>query len=89
MNRLATLVSHLDEKDLVALKKDVEAGNLQNILKKRLREVRSQKVSSCPVCGARVKEGKGLLLHFGSPNLRKKAVFDGADCLHYFLDRIK
>ena len=36
-----------------------------------------------------LKEGIGFHLEFGPPELRKKATFDGVDCMLYFLENMK
>ncbi|MGM5481321.1 MAG: hypothetical protein ACQESE_02825 [Nanobdellota archaeon] len=89
MNKLAKIIEDLDFDDLKMIKKDLDAGNIEKLLKKRMKEARKEQITSCPVCSARVKEGEGLHLQFGPASFRKKATFDGVDCLQYFLERLK
>jgi hypothetical protein len=89
MNRLARLIENLDEDDLKLLKKDLEAGNIERLISKKLqerKETESNKV--CPVCQSPIGE-ENLTLVFGPQGLRKKASFCALDCLEYFLNRIK
>ncbi|MFW6378448.1 MAG: hypothetical protein ACOCZV_00330 [Nanoarchaeota archaeon] len=89
MNKLARLIEEMPLEDLKKLKKDVDEGNMKRLIEKRLREEKRKQRLSCPVCSTQVKEGEGVTLYFGSKGLRKKATFDGIDCLEYFLDRLK
>lgn len=86
MNKLAKIIKDLDVYDLELIDKDIRAGNLDKLIKKELQHRKANKVTLCPVCSAPVKEGDGLHLQFGPMNFRKKATFDGVDCLTYFLE---
>jgi hypothetical protein len=89
MNRLARLIENLDEDDLKLIKKDLEAGNIERLISKKLQEQKetdSNKV--CPVCQNEIGE-ENMTLVFGPKDLRKKASFCAIDCLEYFLNRIK
>jgi len=89
MNKLAKLIKELSLQDVKLIKKDLEKGNLDRLITQRIKEINANKITLCPVCSTPVKEGEGFHLQFGPPSLRKKATFDGADCLIYFLERIK
>jgi len=89
MNRLAKLIKELPPEELKLLKKDFEKGNLERLIKQREQEIARNRITLCPVCSTPVKEGEGWHLQFGPVGLRKKATFDGPDCLMYFLERIK
>ncbi|MFW5866110.1 MAG: hypothetical protein ACOCU6_03380, partial [Nanoarchaeota archaeon] len=89
MNKLARLIEEMPLEDLKKIKKDIDEGNMKRLIEKRLREEKRKQKLSCPVCSTSVKEGEGVTLYFGSKVLRKKATFDGIDCLEYFLDRLK
>ncbi|MCA9478263.1 MAG: hypothetical protein KC535_03900 [Nanoarchaeota archaeon] len=89
MNKLAKLMESMTYEDLLLLQKDFERGNLHSILEKRIKERQANRITLCPVCSSPVKEGEGYHLQFGDPSLRKKATFDGIDCLQYFLTKIK
>lgn len=89
MNRLSKLIKEMPVEDLILLKKDLEKGNIEKILNKQIAEAQANKIAICPVCSSPIREGHGFHLQFGPPDLRKKATFDGADCLLYFLERIR
>lgn len=89
MNKLAKIIKELSLEELQFLKKDLDAGNIEKLLLNRIKEEKSNKLVQCPVCSTPVKEGTGWHLNFGPPSLRKKATFDGPDCLQYFLQHIK
>lgn len=87
MNKLAKLIKELDTADLELIKKDLQAGNIEKVIKSELKTRNANKITICPVCSAPVKEGEGLHLQFGPMTFRKKATFDGADCLNYFVQQ--
>lgn len=89
MNKLAKLIKELPLQDVQLIKKDLEKGNIDRLITKRIKEINANRITLCPVCSTAIKEGEGWHLQFGSPSLRKKATFDGVDCLIYFLERIK
>ena len=60
--------------------------NLDKIVKRELKVRKAHRIVMCPVCSAEVKEGEGLHLQFGPITFRKKATFDGVDCLCYFME---
>ncbi|MBN2459357.1 hypothetical protein JXB28_03670 [Candidatus Woesearchaeota archaeon] len=89
MNRLANLIASLDEEDLNLIKKDLEAGNIERLINKKLQEKKEKDFNKvCPVCQASIQD-EGLTLIFGPKDFRKKATFCAMDCLEYFLDKIK
>ncbi len=58
MNKLARLIENLDERDLKLIRKDLEAGNIEKLINKRIKgkkEEDSNKV--CPVCNSPIREG--------------------------------
>ncbi len=87
MNRLSKILETLSLEDLELVKKDLEAGNVHSILNKQITQAKLSKLALCPVCNTPIKEGEGLHLQFGPPSLRKKATFDGVDCLRYFIEQ--
>ncbi|MCF7799247.1 hypothetical protein K9M74_05075 [Candidatus Woesearchaeota archaeon] len=86
MNKLAKILETLPLEDLQLIQKDLDAGHIHAILNKRIIQAKKSKLALCPVCHTPIKEGEGLHLQFGPQTLRKKATFDGADCLRYFLE---
>jgi hypothetical protein len=89
MNRLANLIANLDEENLNLIKKDLEAGNIERLINKKLQEKKEKDFNKvCPVCQAPIEE-ENFTLVFGPKGLRKKASFCAMDCLEYFLNKIK
>jgi hypothetical protein len=89
MNRLAKLIDELDEADLSLIKRDLEAGNMERLINKKLQEKKEIDFNKvCPVCQTSIGQDN-LTLIFGPEGLRKKASFCAFDCLEYFLNKIK
>ncbi|HJX05354.1 MAG TPA: hypothetical protein VJ461_01450 [Candidatus Nanoarchaeia archaeon] len=89
MNRLARLIENLDEEDLKLIKKDLELGNIERLINKKLQEKKEVDFNKvCPVCQTPIDE-EGFTIIFGPKGLRKKASFCARDCLEYFLSKIK
>jgi hypothetical protein len=86
MNILANLIKELEYEELLLIRKDLEAGTLKKVVKKQLEQKRRDQVVSCPVCEQKLTQGEGFYLEFGSNDFRKKATFDGVDCLKYFIE---
>lgn len=87
MNRLAELIRKLPQEDLLLVKKDLEAGNIDRVIAERMAELEvPQRV--CPTCNAPLDDDAPYVLYFGSL-VRKKARFDGLDCLEAFLSELK
>ncbi|MBN1175849.1 hypothetical protein JXA48_04360 [Candidatus Woesearchaeota archaeon] len=86
MNKLARLIEGLDINDLELIKKDIDSGNVDKLVRREIKLKKANKITTCPVCSSEVKEGEGLHLQFGPLTFRKKATFDGVDCLCYFLE---
>ncbi len=86
MNRLAKIIDNLDKEDLVKIKRDLIAGNIDRLIEKKLRMYSEFNLSEkqCPVCGGDINENS-FILEFGEPYLRRRAFFDAADCLEYFV----
>lgn len=84
MNRLAKLIQSLPANDVQLIKKDLDEGNIAKVIQERLSELEvPQKV--CPVCSAPLNDEAPYVLYFGT-GIRKKARFDGKDCLLFFLN---
>jgi hypothetical protein len=86
MNRLAKIIDGLDKEDLVKIKRDLIAGNIDRLIEKKLRTHDEFNLSEkqCPVCGGDIDDG-AFILEFGEAYLRRRAFFDAADCLEYFV----
>ena len=87
MNKLAKIIEDLKEEDLLKIKRDLVSGNIDKLIEKKLSFFEEQKFSSkmCPVCGGPIHK-ESLVLEFGKPYIRRKAFFDGVDCLEYFVN---
>lgn len=87
MNKLANMIESLPKEDVMLIKKDLDAGNIQRAITDRLSELdMPQKV--CPTCGSAVSEDAPFVLYFGQ-TIRQKARFDALDCLEYFLKELR
>lgn len=89
MNKLAKLIQGMSKEEIMLLNKDLIAGNLNKVITKRMKEFEvdySEKF--CPVCGGEIGEDS-YVLEFGKSYLRKRAHFDGIDCLSYFINSKK
>jgi hypothetical protein len=86
MNKLSKIINNLNEDDLLKIKRDLVAGNVDKLIEKRLDDLKNVNFSSkhCPVCDGII-ESDCFVLEFGKPYLRKRAFFDGVDCLEYFV----
>lgn len=88
MNRLAKLIAEMDLEDLKLLQKDMEAGNLDKLIRQRIEDIKPKK--QCPTCGTELSTAEQKFsLEFGPPDLRQKAYFDEYDCMEYFLQKLK
>ena len=89
MNKLADVIEHMDLEELEMIKKDLERGNIEKLIKKRqLEKLQEGRTKICPVCHSDVGENN-LTIIFGPEGLRKKASFCALDCLEYFIQKIK
>lgn len=86
MNKLASIINSLGEEDLLKIKRDLVSGNIDRLIEKKLTSFKSVNFSSkfCPVCDGSIGEDC-FVLEFGKPYLRRRAFFDGIDCLEYFV----
>ena len=87
MNRLAKLIETLSLTDLRLIQKDLEAGNIERLVNRRIEELDAAKV--CPTCGSELnKVDQKFTIEFGPPGLRQRAYFDELDCLDYFVEKL-
>ena len=86
MNKLSKIISDLNEEELLMIKRDLVAGNVDRLVEKKLESLKTHKFSDkqCPVCGGKI-SSDSLVLEFGKPYIRRRAFFDGVDCLEYFI----
>jgi hypothetical protein len=88
MNKLSKMINELDADELMLIKKDLDAGNIQALLNQRINEKKERDWNKvCPVCHTPLDENEGMMLTFGPKDLRKRASFCAPDCLEYFLQR--
>lgn len=86
MNKLAKIINTLGKEELELLQRDLVSGNVDKLVKKRLEMFEPMLgEKQCPVCGGPVND-ESFVLEFGKRYLRKKAYFDGLDCMFYFLN---
>ncbi|MCF7866045.1 hypothetical protein K9L67_01735 [Candidatus Woesearchaeota archaeon] len=87
MNKLAGLIKQMNKDELQLLNRDLIAGNIDKILRKRLNELNNENFDEkqCPVCGGNVNE-ESFKIEFGKLYLRRKAYFDAVDCMQYFIE---
>jgi hypothetical protein len=84
MNRLARFIEELPLQDLRLIKKDLEAGNIDRLVARRLAQLDERKI--CATCGRELSAGEQkYAIEFGPRDLRQKAWFDELDCLDHFL----
>jgi hypothetical protein len=76
----------MDEEDLIKIRRDLLAGNIDRLIRMRLDTQTHERISDkiCPVCGGEI-TNESFVLEFGASYLRRKARFDGVDCLEYFV----
>jgi peptide subunit release factor 1 (eRF1) len=87
MNRLAKLIEQLAIADLRLIQKDLEAGNVDRLIRKRIEELDVKK--TCPTCGTEMgASDQKYAIEFGPQGLRQKAYFDELDCLDYFMRKL-
>lgn len=87
MNKLAELIKELPYEDALLVKKDLDKGNIDKLIKTRIHDAKHERLSLCPICSSPVQEALGYYLEFGKKGFRKKATFDTPHCLKYFLDK--
>ena len=89
MNKLNKIMEKMNEEDLLRIQKDLEAGNVHRVIKKKLDDLYIEKVNKvCPVCNSPINE-ESFTLFFGPKDFRKKASFCAFDCLEYFINQLK
>lgn len=86
MNRLAKIIQGLGEREIDLIQKDLDAGNIERLIAQRRKQLSIPRETNCPVCGQEVGTQEHLSLEFGPSDLRQRAVFDGPDCLSYFVE---
>jgi hypothetical protein len=87
MNKLAKIIDGLDKEDLLKIKRDLIAGNIDKLVEEKLHTYQETNFSEkqCPVCSGEITQN-AFILEFGEQYLRRRAFFDAIDCLEYFVD---
>lgn len=87
MNKLSKMISELGKEDLLKIKRDLVAGNIDRLVEKKLSQFKEENYSEkfCPVCSGEITK-EAFVLEFGK-HIRKKAYFDGVDCMEYFVSK--
>ncbi len=87
MNKLAAIIDKLPLADLMLIQKDLEAGNIDKLLKQRIAEF--DVLKTCPTCGRELgRDEQRFTIEFGPQGLRQRAYFDELDCLNYFVEKL-
>ncbi len=89
MNRLLDIINNLNYDELMAIEKDLHAGNIEKLIKQRIMQFdKGRKI--CPICYKTIAEyDEHFTLTFGPNDFRKKASFCGLDCMQFFISKIK
>ena len=87
MEKITNIIKELEKEELQELKNLINKGKAEQVVNKELEKFKNPN-KVCPVCNTPVKE-KDFTLFFGPTGLRKKAIFDAADCLQYFLHKLQ
>jgi hypothetical protein len=92
MNKLTKIISELSYDELKLIKKDLSEGNMEKLINLRLKNFEEERVGTvCPICNAQISDpdNGAFTLIFGPKDFRRKATFDGADCMEYFIEHLK
>ena len=87
MSRVTKIVESADLRELQEIERELKEGTITALLEKRLSQAQLDK--TCPVCNRPVAREKALVLEFGPVDFRQRAIFDGIDCLEYFITHMK
>jgi hypothetical protein len=89
MNKLAGIIDNLNYDELKAIKKDLDSGNIERLIKEKIMHFdKGRKI--CPVCYRTIEgDDEHFTLIFGSSDFKKKASFCALDCLEFFISKIK
>ena len=89
MEKINHLLGHLEYKDLLDLKQDLDAGSylLHHAVNKKLNDIELSHRKVCACCEKELEKEVDdvYTLLFGEQTIRKKASFCGLDCLQHFL----
>ncbi|MBU1201128.1 MAG: hypothetical protein KJ583_01810 [Nanoarchaeota archaeon] len=87
MEHQNNLIEKLTIEELTELKRIIKEGMVEKLIENKLEKFKNNN-KICPVCNTQI-EDNGLTLIFGPTDFRKKATFDAADCLEYFISKIR
>ena len=91
MNKLSKIITELNYEELKLIKKDLDEGNIKELIEQKIYDIENKKETICPVCHTTIIDidNETLTLQFGPKGFRKKATFCATDCLEYFLTHLK
>ena len=88
MSDISKAIGEMSQEELLRLKQELDQGKIVRLVSKRISQVQGDPNSVCPVCHSQV-DDESMTLVFGPAGLRQKASFCAADCLKYFLDKMR
>lgn len=90
-NKFEQLIEQLSPEELIKLEEDIKYGGwmMRNIITEQKKRIEHQN-KICVMCGQELVEITDFLtLQFGSLDFRRQAHFCAADCLMYFLEKVR
>lgn len=91
MNNLSRIITELSYEELKDIRKDLNEGNIERLINKRISHFEEGGATICPVCHTSIEhpENSTFTLIFGQKDFRRKATFCATDCLKYFIEKIE
>jgi hypothetical protein len=85
------MLDNMTYDDLAMFEKELASGKMRKHVRHRMRSIARKGMKICPVCGSEIDVTRygHFALDFGPVGFRKRAHFDGVDCLEYFIARLK
>ena len=91
--KVKDVVDSIEYEDLLKLKRDIEGGgvHITKLIDQKIKEQEKQHEKVCSTCSNDIDpySVNNYTLIFGSEDFKKKATFDGLDCLETFLEKLK
>jgi len=91
--KVKEVIESLDYEELLKLKNDIDGGavHIKRLIAGKIREKEKEHGQYCATCSSEInpKDTNSYTLVFGPESFRKKASFDGLDCLEYFIAKLK
>lgn len=91
MNKLGRIIDNIPYEELLLLKRDLEIGNIERLINKRIEHFKTEKKIICATCNAEIADSgdNQFTLVFGPRDFKKRATFCAMDCMLYFTDKLK